>query len=73
MMVLSLATFWLPPNSPEKMWTGLMDVLLICLYLLQLDALLPSLGDYSPHIGDDTTFRQPVLIMPLSLLWHAII
>ena len=61
MMTLTLATFWLPPNSAEKMWTGLMDVLLICLYLLRFDALLPSSSDHCPHIGNCIVTPMPPL------------
>jgi len=70
MMTLTLATFWLPPNSAEKMWTGLMDVLLICLYLLRFDALLPSSSDHCPHIV--SFFGGLLVLVAVSLLLNTV-
>jgi len=52
------------------MWTGLIDVLLICLYLLQFDALLPSLSDHCPYIV--SFFGGLLVLVTVSLLLNAV-
>lgn len=49
--ILTLVAFILPPNSTEKVLIGLVDLLILSVFLVYFSSLLPPMGDHMPHIG----------------------
>lgn len=50
-VLLTLVAFILPPNSIEKILIGLVDLLVLSIYLLYFSIILPPMGDHLPFIG----------------------
>ena len=49
--MLTLATFFLPPNAMEKILIGVIDLLILSFYLIYFSIIIPPLGDHMPFIG----------------------
>ena len=49
--LLTIVSFFLPPNANEKILIGVINLLILSLYLLYFSAILPPMGDHMPFIG----------------------
>jgi len=49
--LLTIVSFFLPPNATEKILIGVINLLILSLYLLYFSAILPPMGDHMPFIG----------------------
>jgi hypothetical protein len=56
--LLTLATFFLPPSSSGKITIGLLDLLILCLYLIYFAVTLPPTGSEAPLVGICISFSK---------------
>ncbi|KAI9556764.1 hypothetical protein GHT06_016555 [Daphnia sinensis] len=64
--ILTLVAFILPPNSTEKVLIGLVDLLILSVFLVYFSSLLPPMGDHMPHIV--TYLSNTLILVALSLV-----
>lgn len=50
-ILMTLATFLLSPNTTEKILIGVVDLLILSFYLIYFSIIIPRLGDHMPFIA----------------------
>lgn len=50
-MVLTLLSFWLPPQAGEKVLLNACTAVIISLFMLYFTQKLPAMGSHTPLIG----------------------
>jgi hypothetical protein len=50
-VLLTLATFWLPPTAGEKILLNGCTTAIICIFLLYFSQKLPAMAGHTPFVG----------------------
>ena len=58
--LLTIVTFILPPNASEKIFIGLVDLIILSIYLIYFSILIPPMGDHIPFIGNFGFFLSKI-------------
>jgi hypothetical protein len=61
-VLMTLSSFWLPPQAGEKLLLNGIACVMVCLLLLYLSKLLPIMASTSPLIGKCSTIINNILL-----------
>ncbi|KAG8235332.1 hypothetical protein J437_LFUL003615 [Ladona fulva] len=65
-VVMTLMTFWLPPNSGEKLMLGGCTALIICIFMLFFAQMLPAMANHTPLVV--TFYSSSLILVTISMI-----
>lgn len=71
LILLTLASFWLPPQSGEKIFLNGINALIICLFLIYFATKLPTMADHVPLVV--LFYSSTLLLVAFSMIISIIV